>query len=87
MSGPRNNKKKCSHFLAVALSLFSISVVCHAVVPEEETDNKGDRIEEIVVTGSRIARRNFSSPSPIVTLDAVEIKLAVNIPWAIGPPN
>ena len=36
--------------------------------------------EEIVVTGSRIARSNFDSPSPIVTLDAAQIS-------AVGATN
>jgi outer membrane receptor protein involved in Fe transport len=36
--------------------------------PEEEIGNRG-AVEEIVVTGSRIKRRDFNSPSPITTID------------------
>lgn len=35
-----------------------------------------EAVEEIVVTGSRIPRRDLSSPSPITTIDALEMKLA-----------
>lgn len=33
-------------------------------------------VEEIIVTGSRIPRRDFNSPSPVTTVDALELKLA-----------
>ena len=38
--------------------------------PADET------VEEIVVTGSRIPRDGYSSPSPITTIDSLELKLA-----------
>lgn len=41
-----------------------------------QDDNADERIEEIVIIGSRIPRRDFSAPSPIVTLDATEIRLS-----------
>ena len=54
---------------AVALSL------CHASAhAQESTDDEA--VEEIVVTGSRIARRDFNSPSPISTLNRDQIEAA-----------
>lgn len=42
------------------------------MVPAQDAAGQ-DTIEEIVVTGSRIKRRDFSSPSPITTIGADEI--------------
>ncbi|MDB6046020.1 MAG: hypothetical protein JWM63_4571 [Gammaproteobacteria bacterium] len=42
-----------------------------ATQPADATENNGQRspVQEIVVTGSRIARRDFQSDSPIATID------------------
>ena len=36
--------------------------------PDDATEAESDTLDEIVVTGSRIARRDYQSPSPIVTV-------------------
>ena len=38
-----------------------------------------DALEEVVVTGSRIARRDFSAQSPIVTVDADSFNARTNV--------
>src|SRR5918993_3470196 len=48
------------------------------------TANKGalaqeDALEEVVVTGSRIARRDFSAQSPIATVDADSFNARTNV--------
>ncbi len=42
----------------------------------EAADNSNEIIEQIVVTGSRIPRRDFFATSPIVTLDRTELELS-----------
>jgi outer membrane receptor protein involved in Fe transport len=56
--------------LAAAISALLASDVLYAQdgEREEEIGNRG-AVEEIVVTGSRIKRRDFNSPSPITTID------------------
>ena len=56
--------------LAAALSFFFATDTGFAQEDEagEEIGNRG-AVEEIVVTGSRIKRRDFNSPSPITTID------------------
>ena len=76
MIGPRKNKNEKHDFQAVALSLLLTALLCRPTMAEQEPAIDDDRLEEVVVTGSRIARRDFSAPSPIVTLDAAELKLA-----------
>jgi outer membrane receptor protein involved in Fe transport len=41
---------------------------------QAQTEAPDEAVEEIVVTGSRIARSNLSSPSPVTTIDATDIK-------------
>ena len=38
--------------------------------PAANAQAQGDALEEVLVTGSRIARRDFSAPSPIMTVEA-----------------
>ncbi len=45
--------------------------LCGTVSPAIAQDNGADAaVEEIVVTGSRLPRRDFTAPSPIATIDA-----------------
>ena len=49
--------------------LFAITVLAAAADTHAQDDGQSDEvIDEVVVTGSRIARRDFSSPSPIATI-------------------
>ena len=49
---------------AISVLLLMIGEFAHAQTPDDEP-----LLEEIVVTGSRISRRDFYSPSPISTID------------------
>ena len=58
-----------------------VAVVCvlYANAPLAQEAESSDTIDEIVVTGSRIPRRDFTTPSPLTTVDDVEIRLPVRI--------
>lgn len=55
-----------------------LSVAGFLLLPESASGQQtaDEAIEEIIVTGSRIPRRDFNSPSPVTTIDALELKLA-----------
>jgi outer membrane receptor protein involved in Fe transport len=59
--------------MAVVLSCFiyGTSAVAQDELPTSNIDD--DTIAEIVVTGSRIKRRDFNSPSPLTTISNVDI--------------
>ncbi|TCO75539.1 TonB-dependent receptor plug domain-containing protein [Chromatocurvus halotolerans] len=63
-------KKRLSMAVTVAMGLGSVVAggpAAHAQEPR--------LVEEVVVTGSRIARRDFTSNSPVVTVDAEQFEL------------
>ncbi len=67
--------KKANRFsllLHLLKFFFAISVilVCGVAVGQDASDNDEFMLEEIVVTGSRIVRRDYESSSPIVTIQA-----------------
>lgn len=68
------NKKKQSGRkpLLKGASLLAAAAAAMSAAPAQAQDN-GD--EEIVVTGTRIARPGFTSNSPIATVDAQELQL------------
>jgi len=51
---------------AIAVAV-AVALGIPPVTPASAQDD--DAIEEIVVTGSRLTRRDFTSPSPIATID------------------
>jgi iron complex outermembrane receptor protein len=53
----------------LAPSVFLVTVLATAVHAQDGLADADSAIEEIVVTGSRIKRRDFTSPSPITTID------------------
>jgi outer membrane receptor protein involved in Fe transport len=55
-------------------STFPGHAAAQDVVPDQSRESES--IEEIVVTGSRIKRRDFSSPSPITTIDRQAIEFS-----------
>jgi outer membrane receptor protein involved in Fe transport len=57
--------------LSVAITL--------AISGKTEVTAQEDTLEEIVVTGSRIARRDFSAQSPIVSVDAESFNARTNV--------
>ena len=58
--------------------VLSISLIGTPAWSGDQREHVNDDLpmEEVAVTGSRIARRDFISPSPVVTLDAGDITLA-----------
>lgn len=50
--------------------VFLLSAVTGAALPGNEAIAQDEEIEQIIVTGSRIARPDFESASPIVTISA-----------------
>lgn len=56
---------------ALVLLLNAAPAIAHA---QAETEASNTAVEEIVVTGSRIARRDYSSDSPIVTVGKADIE-------------
>jgi len=62
-----------ARFLALAFLAFSMIVGEIAVAQEKEA------LEEVTVTGSRIARRDYTSQSPIVTIQAETFENRANI--------
>ena len=60
----------------IAMTLSSLAFM-PAVVHAQETEESSDTsvvLEEVFVSGSRIARPEFSQPSPVVSLTAEEIQ-------------
>ena len=58
---------------AVRLTLLSAASVAVIPVHAQESNPRGEELEMIVVTGSRIAKRDAIAESPILTLDAEAI--------------
>ncbi|MEJ2127483.1 MAG: TonB-dependent receptor [Woeseiaceae bacterium] len=58
-------------FKVTALAAAVSTIVATGVAPAQEVEEEvGDRqVEEIIVTGSRIKRRDFNSPSPITSIN------------------
>lgn len=60
--------RACRILSPIAVTALSLAtVVAQAQTPANPADDNGNVLAEIVVTGSRIARRDFTSASPIVT--------------------
>jgi outer membrane receptor protein involved in Fe transport len=64
-------KRNGELLLASAILLLGSVVLAQDEQPQQAIDEEQaeDRIEEIVVLGSRLRRRDFSAPSPVVTVD------------------
>jgi len=62
-------------------SLFVIALISPSLMPTDTSHAQDDEetVEEIVVTGSRIPRRDLVLPSPIATLDAADLELAAQL--------
>ena len=62
---------------ARALVLTALVSAAPLLATAQESDQQTSKtVEEIVVTGSRIPRRDFNSTSPVTTIDRLELKLA-----------
>ncbi len=76
MNGPRNQKNEKLRLPIIFFSLALNAFWCCPTNAQGERDVEEEHVDEITVTGSRIARRDFSAPSPIVTLDTAELQLS-----------
>ena len=62
---------------ARALVLTALVSAAPLLATAQQSDQQTSKtVEEIVVTGSRIPRRDFKSMSPVTTIDSLELKLA-----------
>ena len=59
---------KGAHGVAVA-----VTMACMPVSVVAQDDDAADAVEEIIVTGSRLPRRDLTAPSPITTIDRNDI--------------
>lgn len=57
----------------LVVTVFTLWMACVESARAQATETSQEAIEEIVVTGSRISRRDFFSPSPISTIDRVAL--------------
>jgi iron complex outermembrane receptor protein len=55
--------------VVVAVLMYMASSAAWAQDDEPDNEYEENALEEVVVTGSRIKRRDFTSPSPITTID------------------
>lgn len=68
-----NSKRKS---LLASVSLFAAAVAPFAAAPAQAQDAPAEEEEAIVVTGSRIARANLTSPTAVTTVNAETIELS-----------
>jgi outer membrane receptor protein involved in Fe transport len=61
-------------FLSAFVILSSTAALAQETAPPQEEASAPDDSETIIVTGSRIARPEFSNPNPIQVLDAANIE-------------
>lgn len=70
---------RCPFIAQWALPLAASALLCTAPAGAQqvfEDSSVSDPVEEIVVTGSRIKRRDFTSPSPLASIDRDSIVFA-----------
>ena len=70
------------HLLNLLL-IIPMVLVCETAMGQESTQAQGAQeefaLEEIVITGSRIVRRDYESNSPIVTIEAAEFEMQTGL--------
>ena len=76
-------KKSFQQHVSVAAAVAAIlgGVALTSYTPTAQAQSAGDEITEVVVTGSRIVRKDLTSNSPLVTVDtaALEQRAGLNI--------
>jgi outer membrane receptor protein involved in Fe transport len=71
--------RRWSRAILVA-AVFALPLSLSAQVPGEDlpdADFEDGLLEEVIVTGTRIARRDFNTPSPLTTVDRIDIEFTV----------
>ena len=77
MSQSRSSKLNVKSYLAASTALLTLAALWSAPAHAQEAaraPDGGDAVTEVIVTGSRIARRDFTSQSPIVTLQTEQLR-------------
>ena len=74
-------RKNTSGVVLAPGSIFAMAVAAAMGAPATAQDrpdgsSADESVEEIIVTGSRIPRRDFTGPSPVLTIDAMELRLS-----------
>ena len=72
--------QQCGNFTAIIM-IAGVCVTLLSVTAAAQSDNaepaeEQQAIEEIIVTGSRIKRRDFSSPSPLTTVSQEDFEFS-----------
>lgn len=72
--------------VAVAVALALASAAANIAIAQQAQGEGGEDLKEVIVTGSRIVRRDFESQSPIVTVgtDALENRSSTGIESALN---
>jgi outer membrane cobalamin receptor len=68
---------KTSLFTSAFATTVALTLINGSVSAQDEpayADVDEDAVEEIIVTGSRLRRRDFNAPSPITSMDQVQIR-------------
>lgn len=65
--------RNARHYALATVSIAALSLAASPAVAEEEAAAAGGDLEEVVVTGSRIARDGYDAPTPVNVLGAQEI--------------
>jgi len=64
----------CSHsfnaWKVISIPLVALALTTSHGAAAQQGSSTSNEIEEIVVTGSRLIRRDLSAPSPVVSIDA-----------------
>ena len=60
----------------LAIGVIALPAMTLDAAAQEEDDEGDEAVEEIVVTGSRIKRRDFTSSSPLTTIDQTTIEFS-----------
>jgi iron complex outermembrane receptor protein len=69
------HRKTCSLFYKAVLAGV-VSALCTPVIAQDASQGSDEPIEEIITTGSRIARNEFTSSSPITVVDGDQVAMS-----------
>ena len=79
-STPDSGSREFAQFLCVGIGAGLLFVSSTSFAQDSEADTAFEQaelvVEEVTVTGTRIKRRDFSSPSPLATVDREEFEFS-----------
>ncbi len=72
----QNTRWRFGLLASTMIAGLALSMPAHAqqAAPASPQDAEAAESEDIVVTGSRIARRDYTSTSPIATIDSAQLQ-------------